>query len=222
MRPRHRDDSGKQTWRDQRRRTAVTGAPSVHATLHRLAGMRRACPCRRPRRRARVPHGVPSRAMDFGFTLKPDHTIQRTIALTRQAEAAGFTYGWLFDSHVLWQEVYPLLTLMAINTQTDAPRDLRHQPCDARAERDRERAGHAGPHLRWPDGPRHRPRRQCPARAGQAAHDDEDPGGGDRAHPRPRGGAHPTGTRTPTCTCRGPAPGSCPSGSPATARWRSP
>jgi probable F420-dependent oxidoreductase len=55
--------------------------------------------------------------MDFGFTLKPDHTVGRTIALTRQAEAAGFTYGWLFDSHVLWQEVYPLLTLMAVNTQ---------------------------------------------------------------------------------------------------------
>lgn len=55
--------------------------------------------------------------MDFGFTLKPDHTIERTIALTRQAEEAGFTYGWLFDSHVLWKEVYPLLTLMALNTE---------------------------------------------------------------------------------------------------------
>jgi probable F420-dependent oxidoreductase len=54
--------------------------------------------------------------MDFGFTLKPDHTIDRTISLTRQAEAAGFTYGWLFDSHVLWKEVYPLLTIMALNT----------------------------------------------------------------------------------------------------------
>jgi probable F420-dependent oxidoreductase len=54
--------------------------------------------------------------MDFGFTLKPDHTIERTIALTRQAEAAGFTHGWLFDSHVLWKEVYPLLTIMALNS----------------------------------------------------------------------------------------------------------
>ncbi len=54
--------------------------------------------------------------MDFGFTLKPDHTIERTIALTRLAEGAGFTHGWLFDSHVLWKEVYPLLTLMAVNT----------------------------------------------------------------------------------------------------------
>ena len=51
--------------------------------------------------------------MQFGFTLKPDHTIERTLALTRQAEAAGFSHGWLFDSHVLWREPYPLLTLMA-------------------------------------------------------------------------------------------------------------
>jgi probable F420-dependent oxidoreductase len=51
--------------------------------------------------------------MQFGFTLKPDHTIERTLALTRQAEAAGFDYGWLFYSHVLWREPYVLLTLMA-------------------------------------------------------------------------------------------------------------
>src|SRR6185369_15934556 len=48
----------------------------------------------------------------FGFPLKPEHTIERTLALTRQAEAAGFEYGWLFDSHVLWRDPYPLLTLM--------------------------------------------------------------------------------------------------------------
>ena len=54
--------------------------------------------------------------MDFGFTLKPEHGIERTIALTRQAEEAGFSYGWLFDAHVPFREVYPLLTLMAINT----------------------------------------------------------------------------------------------------------
>ena len=51
--------------------------------------------------------------MQFGFTLKPEHTIERTLALTRQAEAAGFDYAWLFDSHVLWREPYVLLTLMA-------------------------------------------------------------------------------------------------------------
>jgi probable F420-dependent oxidoreductase len=56
--------------------------------------------------------------MQFGFTLKPDHTIERTIALARQAEAAGFEHGWLFDSHVLWRDPYPLLTLIAEATST--------------------------------------------------------------------------------------------------------
>src|SRR5687768_15336241 len=56
--------------------------------------------------------------MDFGFTLKPDHTIARTIALAQQAEAGGFSHGWLFDSHVLWKDPYPLLTVMALNSQS--------------------------------------------------------------------------------------------------------
>jgi len=55
--------------------------------------------------------------MDFGFTLKPESTLERTVALTRQAEAAGFGAGWLFDSHVLWRDPYPLLTLMAQATE---------------------------------------------------------------------------------------------------------
>ncbi len=56
--------------------------------------------------------------MEFGFTIKPEHSIERTLALTRQAEAAGFAHGWLFDSHVLWREPYVLLTLMAQATKT--------------------------------------------------------------------------------------------------------
>ena len=56
--------------------------------------------------------------MDFGFTLKPENSIERTVALARQAEAAGFSYGWLFDSHVLWRDPYPLLTLMAEATDS--------------------------------------------------------------------------------------------------------
>src|SRR4026209_1802249 len=55
--------------------------------------------------------------MQFGFTLKPEHSIERTLALTRQAEAAGFEYGWLFDSHVLWRAPYPRLPLMAGATE---------------------------------------------------------------------------------------------------------
>ena len=55
--------------------------------------------------------------MDFGFTLRPDYPVDRMVALARRAEGAGFTHGWIFDSHVLWKEVYPLLTLMAVNTE---------------------------------------------------------------------------------------------------------
>jgi probable F420-dependent oxidoreductase len=51
--------------------------------------------------------------MDFGFTLKPDHPLERVVSLTKLAEQCGFTHGWLFDSHVLWKEPYVLLTLMA-------------------------------------------------------------------------------------------------------------
>src|ERR1700686_5226241 len=54
--------------------------------------------------------------MQFGITLKPDISVERIVGLTMQAEAAGFQYGWLFDSHVLWMDPYPLLTLMAANT----------------------------------------------------------------------------------------------------------
>lgn len=54
--------------------------------------------------------------LEFAITFKPDMTPERIVKLTRQAEAAGFTYGWSFDSHILWQDPYPLLTLMAVNT----------------------------------------------------------------------------------------------------------
>jgi probable F420-dependent oxidoreductase len=55
--------------------------------------------------------------MDFGFTLKPENDLTRTVELTKRAEANGFSYGWLFDSHVLWREAYVLLTLMGQASQ---------------------------------------------------------------------------------------------------------
>src|SRR5215475_8626280 len=62
--------------------------------------------------------------MKFGITIKPDMTVDRIVSLTRKAEDAGFEYGWLFDSHVLWLEPFPLLTLMAANTKK-----MRLGPC---------------------------------------------------------------------------------------------
>jgi len=55
--------------------------------------------------------------MQFGFTLKPDMPLERIVSLTRLAERSGFEYGWVFDSHVLWKDPYPLLVLMAQNTE---------------------------------------------------------------------------------------------------------
>jgi probable F420-dependent oxidoreductase len=55
--------------------------------------------------------------MDFGITIKPDISIERIVSLAQQAEAGGFSYGWIFDSHVIWKEPFPLLTLMAASTK---------------------------------------------------------------------------------------------------------
>jgi probable F420-dependent oxidoreductase len=56
--------------------------------------------------------------MQFGFTLKPEHSIEATLDLAKLGESVGFEYLWLFDSHVLWRDPYPLLTLIAEHTST--------------------------------------------------------------------------------------------------------
>ena len=56
--------------------------------------------------------------LSFGVCFAPDPPPSRWVELTRLAERSGFEYAWLFDSHVLWQEVYPIFTLMAAGTRT--------------------------------------------------------------------------------------------------------
>ena len=56
--------------------------------------------------------------MDFGITFKGDISPKRTVALCKQAEVAGFKYGWFFDSHVLWRECYLTMALSMANTDT--------------------------------------------------------------------------------------------------------
>ncbi|MDQ6711205.1 MAG: TIGR03842 family LLM class F420-dependent oxidoreductase [Candidatus Dormibacteraeota bacterium] len=62
--------------------------------------------------------------LSFGVCFAPDPPPSRWVDLTRLAEANGFEYAWLFDSHVLWQEVYPIFTLMAAAT-----RHIKIGPC---------------------------------------------------------------------------------------------
>ena len=52
------------------------------------------------------------------MTVLPDPPWQRLVELMQLAESNGFQYGWTYDSHVLWQEPYPLLTLSALHTST--------------------------------------------------------------------------------------------------------
>ena len=47
--------------------------------------------------------------MRFGICFKGSLKPQRTAALCRQAEAAGFTHGWFYDSHILWRDPYPAM-----------------------------------------------------------------------------------------------------------------
>ena len=55
--------------------------------------------------------------LEFAITFKPDMPYTRIVSLAKQAETAGFAYSWIFDSHVLWQEPYPLMTLIAAGTE---------------------------------------------------------------------------------------------------------
>ena len=57
-------------------------------------------------------------ALSFGVTVLPDPPYQRLVELMVLAESHGFEYGWTYDSHVLWQDSFPLLTLAAKATST--------------------------------------------------------------------------------------------------------
>ena len=50
--------------------------------------------------------------MDFGVVLQTDPPAWRVVELARQAETLGFSHGWTFDSHVLWQEPYVVYSQM--------------------------------------------------------------------------------------------------------------
>lgn len=62
--------------------------------------------------------------MEFGITFKGDIDPKRTVALCRMAEEAGFTYGWFFDSHVLWRECYITMAMCMEHTT-----HMRFGPC---------------------------------------------------------------------------------------------
>src|ERR671934_1506839 len=54
--------------------------------------------------------------LSFGVCFAPDPPPGRWAELAQLAERSGFETAWLFDSHVLWQDVYPIFTLIAAAT----------------------------------------------------------------------------------------------------------
>jgi len=54
--------------------------------------------------------------MDFGLVLQTDPPASRVISLMKRAERSGFTYGWTFDSAVLWQEPFVIYSQILANT----------------------------------------------------------------------------------------------------------
>jgi probable F420-dependent oxidoreductase len=55
-------------------------------------------------------------ALSFGVTVLPDPPFTRFLELIELAERHGFEYGWTYDSHILWHEATPLLTLAVDRT----------------------------------------------------------------------------------------------------------
>jgi probable F420-dependent oxidoreductase len=55
--------------------------------------------------------------MDFGVVLQTDPPAWRVVNLAQRAETLGFSYGWTFDSHVLWQEPYVIYSQMLSATK---------------------------------------------------------------------------------------------------------
>ncbi len=54
--------------------------------------------------------------MDFGVVLQTDPPASRVVDIARRAETLGFSHGWTFDSHILWQEPYVIYSAMLAAT----------------------------------------------------------------------------------------------------------
>lgn len=55
--------------------------------------------------------------MDFGVVLQTDPPASEVVRLAARAEELGFSHGWTFDSHVLWQEPFVIFAQMLAATE---------------------------------------------------------------------------------------------------------
>ena len=62
--------------------------------------------------------------MEFGICFKGEMEPKRMKAVVRQAENAGFTYCWFYDSHILWRESFIPMAMCIEHTTK-----MRFGPC---------------------------------------------------------------------------------------------
>jgi probable F420-dependent oxidoreductase len=55
--------------------------------------------------------------MDIGVVLQTTPPSARVVDLGTKAETYGFTHVWTFDSHILWEEPFPIYTQILANTR---------------------------------------------------------------------------------------------------------
>jgi probable F420-dependent oxidoreductase len=55
--------------------------------------------------------------MDIGVVLQTTPPSARVVDLAKRAETYGFSHVWTFDSHILWQEPFPIYTQILANTR---------------------------------------------------------------------------------------------------------
>ena len=56
--------------------------------------------------------------MEFGVVLQTNPPASRVVEMMRRAEDAGFSYGWTWDSHVLWQEPFVIYSAVLAATSS--------------------------------------------------------------------------------------------------------
>jgi len=55
--------------------------------------------------------------MEIGVVLQTTPPSARVVDLAKKAEAYGFTHVWTFDSHILWQEPFPIFAQILAETR---------------------------------------------------------------------------------------------------------
>jgi probable F420-dependent oxidoreductase len=55
--------------------------------------------------------------VDIGVVLQTTPPSARVVDLAKKAETYGFSHVWTFDSHILWQEPFPIYTQILANTR---------------------------------------------------------------------------------------------------------